>query len=335
MSKTRIIVSQFNTKYLNANSKAKMDIEKILSENYDFKIIRTDTNNNNTFKKIINAFRKIWVSFKYRNAEIVLFQIPFSSKKIYTGLYKNKVGIIHDIDGLRNKDENQLKREIGFYKELKYIVSHNQIMTDFLIGQGLDKDRIINLEIFDYMCDVHEKNRKFDKKKVEVAYMGNYEKAPFLFQLDENKMDFKLNFYGVWCKEINNNKIEYKGAFKPDEVLDKLDADIGLVWDGNYDESEEEGKKYKEYTKYNNPHKLSGYLAAGLPVIVWSKAAVAKFVEENNVGYLINNLYEINDIDFSDYEEKKKNAKEIGKRLKEGFYTKKAIGEIITRIEDK
>ena len=38
-------------------------------------------------------------------------------------------------------------------------------------------------------------------------------------------------------------------AEKDKELLDNIDADLGLVWDGNYDESDEaEGVKYKEYT---------------------------------------------------------------------------------------
>ena len=330
----RILLSQFNTQYLNANSKAKMDIEKILCEEFGFKSIRTDTYNNNTIKKIINGVKKIWISIIYRNADIVFMQLPFSHKKLYTGLYKNKVGLIHDVDGLRKTDEELLKHEVGLYNSLKCLISHNQHMTDFLISQGVDKDKIINLGLFDYICDVKEKTRKFDKENPIVAYIGNYEKAPFLNQLDENKMNYKINFYGLCKIEIKNKKIEHKGAFKPEELLDNIDADLGLVWDGNYDESDEaEGVKYKEYTKYNNPHKLSGYLAAGIPVIVWEKAAVSDFVKENNVGYIINNLYDINKLDFKDIETKKENAKKIGKNLREGYYTKKAVQEVIKRLE--
>ena len=100
------------------------------------------------------------------------------------------------------------------------------------------------------------------------------------------------------------------------------------MWDGNVDESDEH-LTYKNYTKYNNPHKLSCYLAAGIPVIVWKKSAVANFVLKNNIGYVISSLYDINELDFSDYELKKKNIEKISKNLKNGYYTKKVIKQML------
>ena len=125
----------------------------------------------------------------------------------------------------------------------------------------------------------------------------------------------------------------YKGSYEPEVLPSKLYGKLGLVWDGRCDESDEE-ITYKRYTKYNNPHKLSCYMAAGLPVIVWRKAAVAKFVEENNIGYLISNIYEINNIDYDTYDEKVKNVNIIKNRVKEGYYTKKVIDKIIIDIEN-
>ena len=70
-------------------------------------------------------------------------------------------------------------------------------------------------------------------------------------------------------------------------------------------------------------------MAADIPVIVWEKSAIAEFVKKNNVGYTVKNVYNINDIDFSDYDIKRKNAIKIGKRVREGYYTKKVIKEIL------
>ena len=50
-----------------------------------------------------------------------------------------------------------------------------------------------------------------------------------------------------------------------------------------------------EYLKYNNPHKLSLYMASGLPVIVWKKSAIAEFVLSNNVGIAVDSIFEIKD----------------------------------------
>ena len=54
------------------------------------------------------------------------------------------------------------------------------------------------------------------------------------------------------------------------------EGNLGLIWDGASDSSDED-IGMKNYTRYNNPHKLSCYMAAGLPVIVWEKSAISKF----------------------------------------------------------
>ena len=42
--------------------------------------------------------------------------------------------------------------------------------------------------------------------------------------------------------------------------------------------------------------KFSLYIAAGLPVIVWSKAAIAEVVRKNNIGIVVDNLYKLSDV---------------------------------------
>ena len=85
----------------------------------------------------------------------------------------------------------------------------------------------------------------------------------------------------------------------------------------------------KNYTKYNNPHKLSCYMAAGLPVIVWEKSAISEFVKKNNLGYTIKTLEDINNLDFSNLEELKKNVKKIQSRVVSGEYTKKVFNKVL------
>ena len=112
----------------------------------------------------------------------------------------------------------------------------------------------------------------------------------------------------------------------------KIDGNLGLVWDGNFDESDEE-KNYKNYTRFNNPHKLSCYIASGMPVIVWKKSAIADFVRENNIGYEISNLYDINKLDFSDYDVKKKNVEKLEQRVRKGYFTQSALSKILKKYD--
>lgn len=73
-------------------------------------------------------------------------------------------------------------------------------------------------------------------------------------------------------------------------------------------------------------------MAAGLPAVVWKKAAIAKFIEKYDVGYTINNLYEINDIDFSDYKTKLKNVLEMKEKVRNGYFLNEAMKVCLEKI---
>ena len=74
-------------------------------------------------------------------------------------------------------------------------------------------------------------------------------------------------------------------------------------------------------------------MAMGIPVIVWDKSAIANFVKENNVGYTIHNIYDINNLYLSDYDIKRKTAIQIWKKVREGYYTKKVVNNILKKIK--
>ena len=128
--------------------------------------------------------------------------------------------------------------------------------------------------------------------------------------------------------KINNQKIKYMGSYTPLELPKMLNGKLGLIWDGAIDNKDENINPLKNYTKYNSPHKMSCYLAAGIPIIAWKKAAIAETINKYNIGYLIDNIYQINSISYNDYEEKKKNAERLSLKIREGFFIKKALSKI-------
>ncbi|NRO11242.1 Beta-1,6-galactofuranosyltransferase WbbI [Lactobacillus helveticus] len=71
-------------------------------------------------------------------------------------------------------------------------------------------------------------------------------------------------------------------------VNDLLEAELTAFL--GYDPYARDGWNTGNYLRYNDPHKLSLYLASGIPVIIWKKAAEAKFVEENKVGITVDSL---------------------------------------------
>lgn len=330
-----IIISQYLSTLLNAGPKAKLDIEKILKQEFKGKVHTlklTGKEEKQQLSKLIYKITKAIISIIYiRGNDLVLIQAPFTNNIRFTKQAKNKIAFIHDIEGIRKQDNNIEKKEINFFSSCRFIIVHNNKMKEYLVNSGIDINKIYVLELFDYLTD----NEIFFKDSIslnetnpQIIYTGNLDKANFLKQLDSENMNFILNIYGTYNNDLINEKIVYKGKFSPDKLINNLHGDLGLVWDGDIDDKDE-FTGYKNYTKFNNPHKLSCYLAAGIPVIVWGKSAISNFVVENNVGYVINNLYDINNINFSDYKEKKNNAEKISEKLRNGYFTKKVVYEIL------
>lgn len=333
----KIVLSQYIKSNLNAGPKAKVDIENILHTKFGFEVktlpLTMEICKNRLKRKIQFLKKTIYVGINCFDADIIIVQTPFSNKISILNKNKNKIAIIHDIEGLRNQNMKELKEELKFYDSCKAIVAHNPKMKNFLIENGINQEKIYTLELFDYLCDKGNENKnEFNKKNLSVAYTGNLDKAPFITQLEHDKMDFILNLYGMLNIDISNKKIKYKGKFLPEELPHVIEENLGLVWDGNLDESDEE-ESFKKYTKYNNPHKLSCYIAAEMPVIVWKKAAISELVEKYNIGYTISNVYEINNINFEDYDKKIENIKRISQKVKNGYFTEKIMKEVLKDIE--
>lgn len=314
----------------NAGPKAPGDICTILEHAYNATCVTFIRDKYYRYKMLFE-----FMKCRFFSGVIVLQHPLLFQAKMYTFLPKDRtIILIHDIAGLRAQNEEQLKKEIAIFKQFKYIIAHNSCMRDFLVEQGLDPSSIYLLEIFDYLANGNLSSPLpvTNNSIPEIIYPGNLaqDKAPFVYQLDEEKMAFKINLYGQGIHTDICEKISYMGSFMPDE-LSQLQGDLGLIWDGNFDESDED-KLLKHYTKYNNPHKVSCCLAAGKPVIVWRKSAMADFVRRNNIGYEINNLYDINKLDLSELSEKKINAVALGEQLRQGVYTRKIFDHILKKI---
>jgi len=326
------VVSQYKSHKLDAGPKAKLDIERILSTEFHAKIATLKMPEIKS-KKDLFFFRIKKAFFMIKNlipCDVLIIQAPFSKNSKINIPAKKKIAFVHDIEGIRQKDEKILETELNFYKKCDAIIVHNNKMKEELEKYGLQKMYV--LELFDYLVDKKEE-KKFENKQdlPVIAYAGNLKKSPFLKQLKPEKINYYLHLYGIGITNDLNKKILYKGSFKPDELPKKIEAQLGLVWDGAYDDSDE-SELLKNYTKYNNPHKLSCYIASGLPVIVWKNSAIAQFVEKENIGYVINNLYEINNLDLSSLKEKKENVLKIQNKVINGYYTKRVVTKVLKEV---
>lgn len=244
------------------------------------------------------------------------------------------IALIHDLEMYRIKNKTSTDRERKILAFSKAIISHNERMTQFLVEQGFDEQKIVNLEIFDYLTE-----RPYSKVKREIPVSDrslivagnlNPKKCGYLYKLIE-KNCIPLDLYGVnFEAEISGYRnIKYHGAFPATELPYCIAGGFGLVWDG--DSVETCSGNYGEYLKINNPHKTSLYLASGIPVVIWKKAALADFVVKNRLGFTIDSLTDIEkkiaSVTSEEYKEIKDNAVQMAERMTIGSHTLSAIHE--------
>ncbi len=249
------------------------------------------------------------------------------------------ISIVHDVEELRKIDFNSyMQQEAEFMMETSDIlIVHNRRMIEFYLGKGVKEDRLVNLQIFDYLCANSEIPIRTLSKDVIIAGNLSYAKNPHLAGLCRLKNTY-FRLFGVGYNEDNEStNVIYEGALDSNELPNKLPDGFGLVWGG--DSLESCTGKAGEYLRYNDPHKLSLYLAAGLPVIIWDEAAMADFVIENDVGFTVSSLYQLesklSDVTEEVFDRYASNARKIGERLRAGEYTKAAIKEAEKRLRLK
>ncbi len=338
----------------NASSKARNDAEKILEKNgYEKYFVNTKKYvQKNKIKKIIQLFGYLKNYFVW-NKEIksftkddtVVIQYPLLNTTInFKNILKkltqktNTIVLIHDMDSLRYRPEAQgkilcerIRREDqGILNEAGKVIAHNEEMAKKLIEYGVKKENLINLNIFDYLYDNEIKNHGKFNKKIIIAGNLSPEKSKYIANLKDVK-NVNFNLYGVGYIDDNASNVTYKGSFLPEDLLENLDGQFGLVWDGESVEGCIGG--FGEYLKYNNPHKASMFVSANIPIIIWKEAALAKYIEENDIGYTIEKLSDIEAllkrITEEEYNNKINNIKKLSKKLRSGDNLELALSKAV------
>ncbi|PWG00324.1 hypothetical protein [Levilactobacillus bambusae] len=158
-----------------------------------------------------------------------------------------------------------------------------------------------------------------------IDYAGGLHKAPFLAEL---ATQVPVNIYAnVDDGAPVPEGINVKGTYDPDVIPHIIDGSFGLVWDS--ESYTDVTGKFAEYTRYNTPSKLSLYLSANEPVIVWSGAGVANFVRENHVGLVIDSLTDLAPrlaaLTPEEYHAILSNTHRIGNVIRSGYFLKQAV----------
>lgn len=344
----------------NAYTKAPLDVFRILSNLPQAAVVdasfiaESETEiQNRLWSFLINAKRKILLYLrcilglvKFEPGSIMFIQYPqdafaigrwepdFSRMLVRKAIHRRggKIAfLVHDVNELRPLANSNVAAEIkhrkAMIRDADCLIVHNWRMLDWFVGEGVSRTKIVNLDIFDYLSSFVPPVQIPFKRAVTIAGALVPSKAKYLQEL-RNIRDVEWHLYGNGFDNATygGENIHYHGGSPADEVPSKLNCGFGLVWDG--DSIDTCSGSTGQYLRYNNPHKLSLYLAAGLPVMIWREAAEADFVTRNGVGVVVDSLREINEvmsgISDMDYSAMRERVLALSSKLRSGYFTRSA-----------
>ena len=333
----------------NAGNKARNDVEAILvSEGYKGLELKVENwYKMNFFKAQQHKYRALKSVFdQLGSGDELLIQFPIIHHTFFISqLIKQAQNrgvkfylVIHDIETLRHVGNSAVKlrhKVRNYFQEKAALISvdgiivHNDIMKNALAIQGIPSDKMVSLEIFDYLIPNFEE-KSIPQKEEAIIIAGNLipTKSGYLYNLPEQPA---YNLYGMGYDESRALKnTTYFGSFMPDDLPNALQGSFGLVWDG--DSSETCQGSFGNYLRINNSHKASLYLASGFPLVVWKESALAHFVLDKQCGIAVASLYDLqkalDDLTEQDYMELSANARQVGVALRNGDYLKSAISRL-------
>ena len=257
----------------------------------------------NWLKLLMTVKRNSLVLFQYPHRPVKSARLGKAALPLIRRLKGIRfAALVHDLDSLRNlHGEGAVYSDRVFLPLFDHIICHNPAMKRHLLAQGVREEQLTVLEIFDYLLDPLPEQKSPEGESPEgespegfsLCVAGNLspEQSGYLYQLiDDPERDYPLHLYGPgFTGESDAQKqVTYHGVFPPDELPRHLEGAYGLVWGG--DSAETCTGSFGDYLQYNNPHKLSLYLASGMPVVLWDKAATAPFVREHRLGMTVSGL---------------------------------------------
>lgn len=344
----RYQVSENFGKDHHAGSKAKNDAVAIL-KNLDFEelFIKHTGSKPGLLAKVSRQIRSFisWTSLKYRVEEhaILIRQNPFHNRQLgrrsalkYLKEKKQTymISLVHDVELIRHEQHpenfrNEFDEMIEFADKL---IIHNDAMKQWFLNYGVSEDKLVVLKIFDYLLPSNPDKEILFSKNIYIAGNLAEDKSPYVYQLDKlSGVHFRLMGINYDSNKASEN-ISYLGSFAPEDVPNQLTEGFGLVWDG--DALDTCSGPTGNYLRYNNPHKLSLYLASGIPVIVWKESAEADYVLENGVGIVVDSLYDLvptlESLTEEDYYRLSVNVRKISEKIQTGQYLTDAVEEILS-----
>lgn len=335
-----LFFSEANYRGNHAGTKARNDAEAILREYgahpINTRVLELTDNNAGIQSNIANrlGYLRYYWELLFVRKQTVVIQYPMLAFDIQLNYIQklsrhNKViFLVHDIQSLRREGYAGLEKEIEMLNHAYGLIVHNRFMEDKLKQIGIRVQRYYRLNCFDYLFQGEVSDVV---RHPGVVFAGNLEKSEFLPEMCRQNQNVTFIFYGPgWDAERQVSNVAYCGSFSPDEIPGKLQGEYGLIWDGKT--TSYCTGAVGEYTRINNPHKMSLYIAAGIPVIAWNQAAIAEFIQKNQIGITVDQVDDLQSsfdkITPEQYRQMKDNVLKIRNDLIAGGYLRTVLSKI-------
>lgn len=340
-----IYISQNYRNHTTAGNKAKSDVEQIMLEEgfRNIGLTRTEHPSKGAhFQFNLTGIAKATTAL--RKGDILFLQYPL--KKYFSYICKvahlrgaKVVVLIHDLGSFRRKSLT-VSKELRLLSNADYIIATNKVMARHLRDTGLDRP-MGSLDAWDYLTVTDPIPQRIIDGETRIAYAGslNERKNAFLWKWGNVITDYVVDIYGSGFRMDQVEKPEKffdHGFVVAENLIAGMTSDYGLVWDGHSIDSCE--GDFGSYLALNTPHKVSLYLRARLPLIIWSGAAMADFVKDNGIGITVDTLAEINkrikEVTPEEYAGMRRNVDRVAADVAAGKFFRKAAREAINYLEN-
>ncbi len=326
-----------------AGNKAKTDNEVTLRQMGAYNLgLHTTYYNNKILSFFLDLAGIIKMMLTIRPYDCVVLQYPI--KKYFAFIcnfahfrHAKTIALIHDLGCMRRK-KLTIEQEIKRLGHADYIIASNEKMQNWLAQHGLAK-HIGALQLFDYRSKsvASKAIHQLSNASPSLVYAGALapRKNSFLLKMQQNIKDYQLEIYGNESGLPGlqaSSKVHLHGFIDSETFISSVKGDFGLVWDG--DSEDTCSGNFGEYLCWNSPHKVSFYLRAGLPIIIWKEAALAPFIEKEGIGFSISSLDELNErlkkLSVDDIQNMREQVNRVSNRLRSGGFLTSAVNQALS-----
>lgn len=331
-------VSQSFVKVANAGSKPSSDFEEVLRK-CGFKGLG--------LKSVYTSNVRYWWIRNWVSATVAQMTMPKDSTIVFQYPEQRHLGklvaaakrrgnkilfLVHDINELRGFPNNHPE----WLRLADAVIAHSPAMQSWL-EKNYGVENSVSLGVFDYITDNLPVSERKSGNRTTVVFAGRLDKSGFITKMCEANTGIDFIFFGPGFPEKlkTMENVRYQGVCAPEELPGLISKyDYGLVWDGGSLDGCD--GPTGNYVRYNSPYKISSYLAAGLPVIVWKDMAVAEFVTDSNTGIALESLSrlseKVNEMSAEDYTAMHGNVERIRSKLTSGGFYKDALEKALDMI---